>query len=219
MSKMIVSASLLAADLINVKEEVDRVLQAGVDWLHVDVMDGHFVPNLTFGLPLICALRKVYPKLFLDVHIMVSNPDAVALEYAKAGASLVTFHAEAAIHSHRIIQQLKESGSKAGIAINPGTSIAQLDSLLDEIDLVLVMSVNPGFGGQSFISSSLQKISLLKKQLNLLSEENRPIIQVDGGINDSNIMALKQAGTSCVVAGSYLFGSKNLKKAVLSLKV
>lgn len=215
---MIVAPSILSADPLRYAEELKEVEASGADWHHIDVMDGHFVPNLTFGLPLIKAFKKV-SKIPLDVHIMVSNPDLVALDYVKAGADILTFHIEAAIHSHRIIQSVKASGARAGVAINPGTSIEQVFSLIPFVDVIMLMSVNPGFSGQSFIEDTCRRIELLATEIKKLGRDKDVIIEVDGGITDITVQEVKKAGATAVVAGSYVYGSTDRKKAISNLKL
>ena len=212
---ILVAPSLLAADPMSYEKEAKSVEDAGADLHHVDVMDGHFVPNLTFGLPFIRALKKT-SKIPLDVHIMISNPDQMAIEYVHAGADTLVFHVEAAVHPHRLIQMIKDSGKRAGIAINPGTSISTISSLIPFIDVVNVMTVNPGFGGQNFIQEVLIKIEELR---NLSERRTTPFdIQVDGGINLETVAAAKNAGANILVAGTAVFGHADRKSAIELLK-
>ena len=213
----IISPSILSADLLNLEKELKEVEKAGADWHHVDVMDGHFVPNLTFGLPLVGALKKI-SSLPLDVHLMISNPESMVPEYIKAGADLLTFHIEAATHSHRLVELIKASGIKAGVAINPGTPLGHLDPLLPWVDLVLVMSVNPGFGGQSFISASNARICLLTQKLKNLGRYDEVTIEVDGGINHTTIHGAYGAGAKAFVAGSYIYGALERASAIGQLR-
>ena len=201
--------SLLASDFSNLKEEVKKVDNA--EYLHLDVMDGHFVPNLTFGPKLINDLRK-YSDLKFDTHLMIDNPEKYIETYAEAGSDLITIHEETTKHTHRVIQQIKNNDCKAGIALNPGTPIDNLEYILPDLDLVLIMSVNPGFGGQSFIPQILVKIERLatvieKRGLNLK-------IAVDGGIKDSNIVDVVRSGADIIVAGSAIFKSNDPKKSI-----
>jgi len=189
----------------------------GADWHHVDVMDGHFVPNLTFGLPLIRELKKV-SKIPLDVHIMVSNPDETATEYVAAGADLLTFHLEAARHPHRLAQIIRAGGARAGISINPGTPVESVFPLLGTIDLVLIMSVNPGFGGQSFIRESVERVRKLRREIDSSGSGKNIVINVDGGINAETGALIAGAGANAVVAGNYLYGAVDRKKAMASLR-
>jgi len=214
--KMIVSPSILAADPLNLAAEIVDVENGGADWHHIDVMDGHFVPNLTFGLPLIKSLKKV-SKIPLDVHIMISNPDEVALDYVDAGADILTFHAEAAVHSHRLIQAIQAKGSKAGVAINPGTPLSLISPLLPTVDVVMLMSVNPGFGGQKFIPETIGRIEEIAAELKRIGRDD-VVVEIDGGITDQNIDIVREAGVTAVVAGSFVFKSSDRKKAIESLK-
>jgi ribulose-phosphate 3-epimerase len=197
----IIAPSLLSADFLNLQKELDIFKDSPETWLHLDIMDGHFVPNLSFGKPIIKFLKNATP-LYLDAHFMVSNPNEYIDQFKECGISNFTFHLEATVHHHRLIQKIKKSYQSVGISINPSTSIAQIDEgLLKDIDLILVMSVNPGFGGQNFIESSLTKIKNLKK---LASKYNFKI-QVDGGINKKNAIEVIASGADCLVAGSYIF--------------
>lgn len=200
--------SILAADFTKLGEECEAVLAAGAHWLHVDVMDGHFVPNITIGIPVVRALRKRLPNAFLDVHLMISDPDQFAEEFIKAGADLISFHPEASYHPHGLVQRIQAAGAKACLAINPGTPISCLDYLGDDLDMVLVMSVNPGFGGQSFIGSALDKISEIRRRFPSVD------IQVDGGIKIENIRYVKEAGANVFVAGSAIYKSDNYKSTI-----
>ncbi|MEZ4742552.1 MAG: ribulose-phosphate 3-epimerase [Bdellovibrionota bacterium] len=217
MNNTIIAPSILSADPLNLEKDILDVEHGGADWHHVDVMDGHFVPNLTFGLPLIRGLKKV-TKLPLDVHIMVSNPDEVALSYVDAGADILTFHVEAATHAHRLVQAIKAKGCKAGVAINPGTMISSVFPLLPVLDLVLVMSVNPGFGGQQFIPESTQRIKELSHEINRIGRYDSIIIEIDGGITSRNAEQVRNAGARALVAGSYVYNSDDRCQAIYGLR-
>ena len=211
----LLAPSLLSADFVRLAEEIARVEAAGADWLHLDIMDGHFVPNLTFGPPVVAAIRKI-TKLPLDVHLMVTNPADLVEQFAAAGADWLTVHVETEPHLHRLVNRIRELGVKPAVTLNPATPVAQLDEILSEVDMVLVMSVNPGFGGQKFIPASLGKISRLKEKL---SQIGRPVlIEVDGGVNETTAPQLVQAGVDVLVAGSAVFGSRDLKATISTLK-
>ena len=212
-----VAPSLLAADPLRFKEELENVEACGADFHHVDVMDGHFVPNLTYGLPLVKAI-KANSSIPLDVHIMVSNPDEVALDYVKAGADILCFHIEASTHSHRLIQAIQAAGAKAGVAINPGTSISQIEAVLPFVDMVNVMSVNPGFGGQKFISQTVERIQKIKSMLKEIGRDADVLIEVDGGVNMSTAESIKAAGANMLVAGTFVYKAENQKEAISFLK-
>jgi len=210
-----IAPSILSADFARLADEVARVEAAGADLLHVDVMDGHFVPNLTVGPPIVEALRKV-TKLPLDVHLMMTNPDAFIAEFAAAGANYLTVHVETCPHLHRTVQAIKERGVKAGVTLNPATRIATLEEILPEADLLLIMSVNPGFGGQQFIESSLKKIKQARKLLTLTG--SRALLEVDGGIKVTNAARIVEAGADILVAGSAVFESEDYAATIKALR-
>ena len=204
-----ISPSILSADFSKLGEEIKNIDQAGAEMVHIDVMDGHFVPNLTIGAPVIAALRKITTKIF-DVHLMVENPQDYVVSFAKAGTDIFTFHIETAPHVHRIIQNIKENNMKVGIALNPGTPLTTINEILDDIDMVLLMTVNPGFGGQKFIPSVLKKIKELKE---MIRARNLNIdIQVDGGINKVTAPQVVAAGANILVAGSAIKSIEDLRK-------
>jgi ribulose-phosphate 3-epimerase len=204
MSKL--APSILSADFMRLGEEIRAAEAAGADLLHLDVMDGHFVPNITFGPAVVEALRKI-TRLPLDVHLMITDPDKYAPEFAKAGADYITIHAEASAHLHRSVQVLRELGVKAGVSLNPATSLTTLDYVLHDLDIVLIMSVNPGFGGQKFIPSCLDKIRSLKERIT--AQGLNTLIEVDGGVKLDNADQITKAGADILVMGSAFFGVKD----------
>jgi ribulose-phosphate 3-epimerase len=210
-----IAPSILSADFSRLGDEVKAVEEAGADWIHVDVMDGKFVPNITVGPLVVESLRKV-TKLPLDVHLMIENADQYIEDFANAGADIISVHAEACPHLHRTVQSIKEKGVKAGVVLNPATTLFALDEIIEQVDMVLLMSVNPGFGGQTFIGSVLSKIELLRNTLNESGVELD--LEVDGGIKPDNAGIIKQAGANVLVAGSAIFGSDDYKTAIESLR-
>jgi len=210
-----IAPSILSADFSRLGEEVQAVAVAGADYIHIDVMDGHFVPNLTIGPLVVEAVRKV-TDLPLDVHLMIENPDRYIPDFARAGADLITVHQEAVPHLHRTVQLIKSFGKRAGVSINPATPAASLDVILDDLDLVLVMTVNPGFGGQGFIASGLAKLAALRQEI-----DRRGLVvelEVDGGVKVDNIATIAASGADVFVAGSAVFGSSDYAATILELR-
>ncbi|PLX75992.1 MAG: ribulose-phosphate 3-epimerase [Desulfuromonas sp.] len=210
-----IAPSILSADFARLGDEVKAIADGGADYIHVDVMDGHFVPNITIGPLVVDGLRPVTDKPF-DVHLMIENPDLYIPDFAKVGSDIITVHQEAVPHLHRTVQLIKSLGKKAGVSINPATPVATLETILDDLDLVLVMSVNPGFGGQSFIESALPKIAALRQMIDSrgLSVE----LEVDGGVKADNIKRIADAGADVFVAGSAVFGSDDYGKTIGQLR-
>ncbi len=210
-----IAPSILSADFSRLGEDIQAVDRAGADYIHVDVMDGHFVPNITIGPLVVEALRKVTAKP-LDVHLMIENPDLYIAEFAKAGADIITVHQEAVSHLHRTVQLIKSLGKKAGVSLNPATPVETLDVILDELDLVLVMSVNPGFGGQAFIPSALDKIRALRQRITQRGLATE--IEVDGGVKIDNIRQVVAAGADVLVAGSAVFNTEDYAATISALR-
>lgn len=212
---VLIAPSILSADFARLAEEIAAVEQAGADLLHVDVMDGHFVPNLTVGPPIVESLKKV-TKLPLDVHLMITNADAFIPDFVDAGADYLTVHVEACPHLHRTIQSIKERGIKAGVTLNPATPISSLQDILGDVDLVLIMSVNPGFGGQKFIPSVLKKIADARAMLDRIN--SHALLEVDGGVKVENTQEIVAAGATTLVAGSAIFSQRDYKATIAALR-
>lgn len=216
MPDLLIAPSILSADFARLGEEIRDVERGGADWIHVDVMDGHFVPNITLGPPIVAAIRP-YTKLPLDVHLMISRPDDYIRAFAEAGADLISVHAEACVHLHRTVQAIRKEGVKAGVVLNPATPLAALEHILEDVDLVLLMTVNPGFGGQKFIASMVPKIAALRRMLDERGLD-RVHIEVDGGINEETAPLVKQAGANVLVAGNAVFAETDRKEAITRIR-
>ena len=211
----LIAPSILASDFANLQKEIEMVNQSEADWFHIDVMDGVFVPNISFGMPVMSAIKK-HTKKPMDVHLMIVDPDRFIKDFKKAGADILTVHYEACNHLHRTVQAIKAEGMQAGVSLNPHTPVVLLEDIIVDLDLVLIMSVNPGFGGQSFIENTYKKIKQLKQLIEKTG--SKALIEVDGGVNDQNIGKLVAAGANVLVAGSFVFKSKDPLETIQNLK-
>jgi ribulose-phosphate 3-epimerase len=214
MKKHLIAPSVLAADFSNLQRDIEMINESEADWFHIDIMDGVFVPNISFGMPVLRDIKK-HAKKTLDVHLMIVNPDDYLEKFSKLGANVLTVHAEACTHLHRTIQRIKNLGMKAGVALNPHTPISSLESIINEIDLVCLMSVNPGFGGQSFIENTFKKVVDLKSLINI--SNSNALIEIDGGVNSKNAKKLIEQGADVLVAGSFVFKSENPTNTISDL--
>lgn len=215
MEKVIIAPSVLACDFSKIGEEVDMLNHSAAEWIHIDVMDGVFVPNISFGFPVLEAIKKRTTKV-LDVHLMIVQPEKYIETFAKAGAHIISVHYEACPHIHRTIQQIKDAGCKAGVVINPGTPVSVLKDIIQDVDLVLIMSVNPGFGGQKFITNAISKTLEVRKMADSVGKQGL-FIEIDGGVTNTNAKALVDAGANVLVAGSFVFQSPNPKETIQNL--
>lgn len=215
MNKIQIAPSILSADLLKLEEQVKLVVEQGADMIHVDVMDGHFVPNMTFGPNMVAALKRI-TDLPLDVHLMIENPDHYLEKYARAGASVLTVHQEVCTHLHRTIQAIHDLGIKAGVSLNPATSLTTVENVMEDLDLILIMTVNPGFGGQKFIPQSLNKIAKTRKMIERTGKDI--FLEVDGGVNPDTVEAIVKSGADLLVAGNSIFGQTDIVKAFHDLR-
>jgi ribulose-phosphate 3-epimerase len=213
--KPIIAPSILASDFANLQKEITMINESEADWVHVDIMDGVFVPNISMGLPVVEAVKR-HSKKPLDVHLMIVRPENFVEAFRKAGADLISVHVEACDHLHRNIQQIKDLGAKAGVALNPHTPVQSLENVIDQIDLICVMSVNPGFGGQKFIEKTYKKVEALK--IMIQNSGSKALIEIDGGVNQNNAQSLIDAGADVLVAGNFVFSASNPKEVIQRLK-